>query len=228
MNSIPFGLFVNMDETVIYFDTHQNYTVNEGAAVTVSLRRGSSTNKRCSVCVTVAADRKKLRQFLIFKGAVNGSIANSLQHIMPEGIFGCKKVKRWMDNRVMNLLKEKVLRPYEEGSFGSALLLEQMESHIHPHFVDTIDGFGTLVIQIPRGFTSLCQPCHVGIMKPFKTQLLELCQQWKVAEYQRFGGIGRIPIPGRTEVLRWLNTVWNEFHLMLSRTRVESADSLKI
>ncbi len=211
MNSIPSGLLVNMDETAIYFDTHHSYTVNERCAKTESVRRGTSANKRCTVCITVAADSNKLPLFVIFKGAVSGPIANSIPHIMSEGMFGCTQVKGWMYNRVMNLWKEKVWKPYLEGSLGSALLLDQMESHIHTDFIDTVDEFGTPAILIPGGFTSICEPCDDGIMKLFKTRLTELCQQWKVSEYQRLGGIGRIPIPGRAEVLQWLSTVLNEF-----------------
>ena len=39
MNDIPSSLFVNMDETAIYFDTPQITTVNVRAAKTVSVRR---------------------------------------------------------------------------------------------------------------------------------------------------------------------------------------------
>ena len=60
MNSIPRNMFVNMDETAVYFDTDYNYTVNKKGAKTVSVRHGSSDNKRCTVCVTVAADGTKL------------------------------------------------------------------------------------------------------------------------------------------------------------------------
>ena len=67
---------------------------------------------------------------------------------------------------------------------------------------------GTRVITIPGGFTSVCQPCDVGIMKPFKTRFTSLCQDWKVAEYARHGGTGKIPTPSRVEVLEWLNIAW--------------------
>ena len=57
-------------------------------------------------------------------------------------------------------------------------------------------------------FTSVCQPCDVGIMKPFKTRFTTLCQDWKVAEQARLGGTGKIPASSRGEVLQWLNIAW--------------------
>ena len=86
-----------------------------------------------------------------------------------------------------------------------------MESHIHQNFIDSVQLLGTRVIKIPGGFTSVCQPCDVGIMKPFKNLLVEHCQAWKVAEYIRLGGTGKIPIPGRKQVLEWLSEIWKRF-----------------
>ncbi len=46
MNDISRNLFVDMDETGVYFDSQNNYTVCERRAKTVSVRSGSSMNKR--------------------------------------------------------------------------------------------------------------------------------------------------------------------------------------
>ncbi len=169
MNEISRNVFVNMDETAVYFDSQNNYTVCERGAKTVSVRRRSSMNKRCTVCITFAADRTNLPLFLIFKGAVSGPIANSSLHILPLGRHGCAQPKDWMDNRVMESWKEKIWKPYVEGITNAALLLDQMESHTHPTFIDSVDEIGTRVIEIPGGFTSVSQPCDVGVIKPFKT-----------------------------------------------------------
>ncbi len=211
MNGISDSMFVNMDETAVYFDAHHCSTIHERGAKTVSVRRGSSENKRCTVCITVAADGRKLPLFVIFKGAVNGRISQNLHHILPHGIFGCTQPKGWMDNRVMELWKEKVWKPYIEGVANTALLLDKMESHIHPSFIDSVGELGTRVIEIPGGFTSVCQPCDVGIMKPFKMRLIDLCEQWKITEYARMGGVGKIPTPGRAQVLLWLDAIWKDF-----------------
>ena len=135
MEDVSDNKFVNMDETAVYFDTHHNYTISEKGAKTVSVPRGSSVNKRCIVCIAVAADGTKLPLFVIFKGAVNGPIVNSLAQIMPVGMYGCIQPKGWMDNRVMELWKEKIWKPYVQNAEKSVLLLDRMESHIHPNFI---------------------------------------------------------------------------------------------
>ena len=84
------------------------------------------------------------------------------------------------------------------------------KSH-HTDFIDAIDERGTQVIQIPGGFTSVCQPCDAGILKPFKTRLAEKCQDWKVCKYSNMGGSGKIPSPARSDVLEWVNSIWNGF-----------------
>ncbi len=49
MNCIEGNLFVNMDETSVYFEMHHNYAINEKGAKTVSVWHVSSNNKRCPV-----------------------------------------------------------------------------------------------------------------------------------------------------------------------------------
>ena len=89
MNDIPSSLFVNMDETAIYFDTPQITTINVHGAKTVSVRRGSGISQRCTLCITVAASEDKLPLFVILKVRQNDSIAKNLHQILPSGMHGC-------------------------------------------------------------------------------------------------------------------------------------------
>ena len=81
--------FVNMDETAVYFDSNYSCIINEKGAKTVSVRDGSTPNKICTVCVTVATDGSKLSRFVIFKGIANRQIAKQLPSIVPDGMYGC-------------------------------------------------------------------------------------------------------------------------------------------
>ena len=100
----------------------------------------------------------------------------------------------------MELWMEAIWKPYIQGSNRSALLLDSMESHIYHKFIDSVDTLDTRFIQIPGGFMSVSQNCDVDIIKPFKTRLVDLRQDWKEAEYRRMRGISKIPVPGRFEV----------------------------
>ena len=213
MNNVEEKLFVNMGETAIYFDTHSNCTVSEKGMRTVSIRRGCSVSKKCTVCIAVAADGTKLPLFVIFKAADNGPVANRLHSIMLSGIYGCTQEKGWIDNRIMQEWKEKIWMPYVQGKSNSVLLLDQMQSHIHPDFIDSVADTNTQIIEILFGFTYVFQPCDVVVIMPFKTTLIEACQIWKTDEYTRMGGSGKIPVPGRKQVLEWLKKYRESFQL---------------
>ncbi len=101
MNSISKNAFVNKDEIAVHFDLRSNYTVSEEGANNLSVCCGSPANKRRTVCIAVSADGTKLPLFVIYKGAVSGSIANSSHQILPSGMHGCTQPKGRMDNRVM-------------------------------------------------------------------------------------------------------------------------------
>ena len=58
-----------------------------------------------------------------------------------------------MDNRVMEIWKEKIWKTYVDNAQNSALLLDQMESRIDHNFIDSVQLLETCVITIPDGFT---------------------------------------------------------------------------
>ena len=118
--------------------------------------------------------------------------------------------KGWMVNRVMSIWKEKIRYPYRQGTPRSASLLDATENHIHNGFIDSVDEQGTQVTEIPEGFSSFYQPCDVGIMKFFKMRLAEMCQAWKVCKYSNMGRSRKIPTSASSDVLNWLDAIWNE------------------
>ena len=211
MDDIPRSLFANTDDTGIYLDTLHHTTVNVRGAKTVSVRRGSGSSQRYMLCITVAADGTKLPLFAIFEARPNGTIARNLHQILLSGMHGCVQEKCWMNNRVMSIWKEEVWYPYIQGTSRSALLSDGMESHIINDFINEVDEQGTQAIQIPRGFTSVCQPSDLGMMKLFKTRLAQMWQAWKVSKYSNIEGSSKVPSPTRSEVLKWLDEIWNEF-----------------
>ena len=109
-----------MDDTATYFD-HHFYTVNEKVE-TFLVRNRLSNHKRWTACITVATDRIKLLFFLLFKGGTNEPNANSLQEIMPAGLYGYKKVKNWMGSKVMEPWKDAICNPYVQGGNKTVLL----------------------------------------------------------------------------------------------------------
>ena len=107
-------------------------------------------------------------------------------------MYDSTKKKAWIYNRVMEICKEKVWKPYVENSEYSVLLLDQLKSQIHSNFIYSMKLIGTSVIEIPGGLPSLSEPSDLGIMKQFKAGFVDLCQEWKVAKKARFGGTEKI------------------------------------
>ena len=112
----------------------------------------------------------------------------------------CTQFEGWVDNRRTKLREDKICKPYVKGTTKSALLLDQMKSHAHPMFIDSVDEIGHRIIGIPGVFTWLRLPCDVGIIKPFKTRFVKLFQQLKLDEYTRLGGSSKISRPGRKSI----------------------------
>ena len=67
INRIDEHYFVNRDETAADFDSNHDCTIYEKGAKTVSVRRGSTANKRRTVCVTVSADGSILLLFVTLR-----------------------------------------------------------------------------------------------------------------------------------------------------------------
>lgn len=88
MSNVSDDLPFNVDKTVVYFDTHFNYTVVAKRAKTMSVRRGCSSKKRCTVSIFVAANGTKLSLFVIFKVAENGLVPKTMLQMMRLGMFG--------------------------------------------------------------------------------------------------------------------------------------------
>ena len=94
-----------------FISIHSNYIVSENGLKTVSVRRGYiSARDALFALLWLLTERKCL--YLFFKAAENGPFANSLNSIMPSGIYGRTQKKGLMDNRVMQEWKEKIWMPF--------------------------------------------------------------------------------------------------------------------
>ena len=69
LSNVQPSMFVNMDETAVFFESKPNSTIHQTGANTVAIRCSGSSNKHMTVCVAVASNGYKLPLFVIFKGA---------------------------------------------------------------------------------------------------------------------------------------------------------------
>jgi len=209
IRNVARNMVCNMDETAIYFDTKAIYTIEAKGSQTVLVRAGDTYSQRATLCVTVAADGTKLPLFIIFKGMPGGTIYSTLHNVLPEGIKGCVQKKGWMDERVMHIWLTEVWEPYVAATSNALLLLDQFKVHMMDSVVDRCEAGGTRVVGIPPGYTSVCQPCDVGVMKPLKDRLRHWTNNWKRQAYIQQGGTGKVPSPRRENIVVGLQVIWD-------------------
>ena len=87
--------------------------------------------------------------------------------------YACQE-NAWMDERVMFMWVEKVLKPSVKSApegIVPLLLLDSYHCHVMASVVNEIQDLGVEVEHIPGACTYLCQPANIGINKPYKKHM---------------------------------------------------------
>ena len=162
---------LNMDQTPVPFTYDPKSTLELVGRRTVHVWKSTSDTKCTTLALTVTMSGKALIPLIVFKGKPNGQIVMREFPAYPEGHeYACQE-NAWMDERVMLLWVEKVLKPYVEAApdrIIPILFLDSYRCHMMSSVVDSIQPLGVEVEHIPGGCTCLCQPVDVGVNKPFK------------------------------------------------------------
>lgn len=203
-------MFVNMDESAVYFEAKSSTTVHPTGSNSVPIRCSGSNSRRLTVCVSVASDGTKLPLFLIFKGAPNGKIEKNLSNILPSNVFGCCQSKGWADQRSLDIWLNKIWKPYVSGHSSSVLLLDDFACHKQASFIENINTLGTSVEYIPGGYTCVVQPCDVGVMKSLKGGVRKGYMEWASKNYTNLSDSSKLPYPDRKDIAVWLAQSWSQ------------------
>lgn len=81
--TVSSSLFVNTDETAVFFGARLKSTVHVVEHSTVSVKCTEGNNKSMKVCISVAFDGTKLPLFVIFKNHPSGKIVETLRSTVP-------------------------------------------------------------------------------------------------------------------------------------------------
>jgi DDE superfamily endonuclease len=124
-------------------------------------------------------------------------------------VYACQE-NAWMDERVMLLWVQKVLKPYiDRAPLGVVpiIFLDSYRCHMMESVVQEIQGLGVEVEHIPGGCTFLCQPVDVGYNKPLKVRIRKEWVEWMIRE----GLInGTTSPPSRELICQWVDTATTE------------------
>ena len=195
-----------MDQTPVPFSLESNKTLEKQGIKTVYIRKSTSDTKRVTCALTVTASGRLLTPFLIFKGVPKGRIASrELPTFNKDCLYACQE-NAWMDEEMMVVWVEKVLKPYVAMCppvIVPLLFLDSFRCHMMASVVRRIQDLGVQVEHIPGGCTYLCQPVDIGINKPIKARIRHLWEQWMID----FGlATGTTKPPERRDIADWVAT----------------------
>ena len=120
----------------------------------------------------------------------NGRIVQCEFSMYPKGMIYACQDKAWMDDRVMLMWVDMVLKPYVDTTpqnMVPLLFLDSYCCHMMNSVVNSIQDLGVEVEHIPGVCISLCQPVDIGISKPFKAFLCKAWEKWMIDEGIRYG-----------------------------------------
>ena len=125
-----------------------------------------------------------------FLGKPNGRIVKHEFPTVPQGMIYACQDNAWIDERLMLMWVEMVLKPYVDTAPDNVvpiLFLDSYHCHMMNLVVNAIQDLGVEVEHIPGDCTSLCQPVDIGINKPFKAFLHKAWEKWMIDEGIRSG-----------------------------------------
>ena len=194
---------LNMDQTPLPFSYDAKSTLELIGRRTVHVRKSTNDTKQATCALTVTASGKMLTPLMVFKGKPHGRIVTREFPDYPKSMVYTCQDNAWMDERVMLLWVDSVLKPYIDTAPENVvptLFLDSYRCHIMASVVSAIQNLGVEVEHIPGGCTYLCQPVDVGVNKPYKTQMRNQWESWMVGE-----GIihGATSSPTRKKIVEW-------------------------
>ena len=180
----------------------------------------------CATCdLTVTASGKMIIPLFVFKGKNEQLIVCMMKcfsHFLvlllgkpderivqcefltyPKGMIYACQDNAWMDERVMLMWVDMVLKPYVDTAPQNVvplLFLDPCCCHMMNSVVYVIQDLGVEVEHIPGGCTSLCQPVDTGINKPFKAFLHQAWEEWMIDDGIRYGTTSP---PTRELIAKW-------------------------
>ena len=179
------AFILNMDQTPILLTFNSKPTLEVVGARTVHVCKSTNDKKCTTAAITVTASGKMVLPLLVFKGAKNGRIVKKEFPIFDNSMYYACQENAWMDERVMLMWVEKVLKSSIESApegIVPLLLLDSYHCHVMASVVNEIQELGVEVEHIPGGCTYLCQPLDIGINKPYKKHMRHQWEIWMVSE----------------------------------------------
>ena len=132
---------------------------------------------------------------VLLSGKLNGRIVKHEFLTYPEGMIYACQDNAWMDERVMLMWVNMVLKPYVDTAPENLIPVLFLDSY-HCHMMNSVVNVIQDLVEgehILGGCTSLCQPVDIGINKPFKAFLHKAWEKWMIDEGIRYVKVQTCP-----------------------------------
>ena len=137
-----------MDQTPVPFTSNVKKTLEAVRRPTVCVRKLTNNTKRATFAMTVTAFGEVLKPLLAFKGKPGGRIEKRKIPSNPlEIVYACQENAWWMDEKVMLMWMQKVLKPY---------ILTAPEHDVPILFLDSYRCHMMALVVVPLS----CHPRH--------------------------------------------------------------------
>lgn len=177
-------LFINMDETPVYFDMPDNHTFDFAGVKEVPLKTTGNEKRRCTAVLTCMSDGRKGKPMVILKDLKKKPVGNFNSKAYVTASDGGS-----MNERLMYVYIDAVLKHLD----GKESINSLFNANRSRHTLFTMDSYSAHKILavmkkiqskplymhtgiIPAGMTPILQPLDLSINKTFKKILRRL---WK-------------------------------------------------
>lgn len=202
---------LNMSQTTVPFSLGSGQTLELRGATTVTVKSTGNKKTRCTVSLTIAADGSKLKPMIIFKGQPHGRVATTELTRSPyrNRAFLCCQESAWQDSDNLIQWVDAVLVPHLQAKAAGApafLFLDDSKCPQSPHFIAKLAAMGIHLERIPNKYTTLVQPCDVGVTKPLKERVRRL---WWDGLIELAEADAVISAPSRDQIAEWVMESWD-------------------
>ena len=201
---------INMDETALQYNMPSNKTVHKIGAKTITINTQQQEKLRISVILAICSNGKKLKPFIIFKGAKKGKIFKNLlkeEYVISKKCIIACNANAWSTTEIIKEWIINVYIPFFSGQELSKTLLVFDHARMHESYeiLKLLTENKINYVFIPKGLTPILQPLDVCINYPFKNYIRKEYESAVIAFKSN-----KVPKIKREILLKWILNVWND------------------
>lgn len=121
--------------------------------------------QRLTAFPAISSSNEVLPLFIILKGK---RLSKDIQKLQDDDLTVTISDNGWMTETTMLHWIDTVWKPYSSKFSRSLLLLDQFKAHLTPKVLAAFEACNSDILFIPKGLTSVYQPCDAYLNKPLK------------------------------------------------------------